>query len=116
MQGVKQCKHCGEWKNITNFEKTISRSGKSYRRNRCGSCTRMKKVYNLEWKDKQDMLRNQNGVCAICKEDGGSRGLVIDHCHASGKVRKLLCNRCNLVLGQVGDNVRLLEQAILYLS
>lgn len=41
------------------------------------------------------MKRRQDGLCAICREP---RTLVIDHCHASGRVRGLLCQSCNVRL------------------
>ena|ERR1035437_224977 len=52
------------------------------------------------------MFAAQNGLCAICSRPEISRGtngniktLAIDHDHATGKVRSLLCNSCNLKLG-----------------
>lgn len=38
------------------------------------------------------MLQSQGGVCAICLKE---KALVIDHCHATMKVRGLLCHFCN---------------------
>jgi hypothetical protein len=67
------------------------------------------------------MLR-QNNLCAICgkpetvrHQQGTLRNLAIDHCHATGKVRGLLCSRCNLGLGMFKDEVALLEKTIDYL-
>lgn len=52
------------------------------------------------------MLASQGGVCAICgqpetivKKGGVVASLAIDHCHETGKVRGLLCGRCNLGIG-----------------
>jgi hypothetical protein len=42
--------------------------------------------------------------------------MCIDHCHTTGKVRGLLCHACNRALGNFGDNIANLEQAIIYLS
>jgi len=50
--------------------------------------------------------------CAIC---GKSERLVIDHDHLTGYIRGVLCNRCNLALGQLGDIVESLERAVRYL-
>ena len=52
--------------------------------------------YNLTPAVYTDLLRRQNFVCGICEE---VRPLVIDHCHKTGKVRGLLCNRCNSGMG-----------------
>lgn len=60
-----------------------------------------------------DMLLDQDKRCAICNTRDY---LVIDHCHATGKVRGLLCNKCNLGLGLFKDNVDSLQNAIKYLT
>ena len=70
------------------------------------------------------MYASQGGVCAICKEPetGKSRGseatklLAVDHDHATGKIRALLCAQCNQALGMFRDKPRLLRAAIQYLE
>ncbi len=65
--------------------------------------------YHLTPEQYDAMLVKQNGVCAICKQAETSldtrinkvRRLAIDHDHRTGKIRGLLCNRCNKLLGQV---------------
>jgi hypothetical protein len=49
------------------------------------------------------MLREQGGVCAICAEPPGGRWnrLAVDHDHATGRVRGLLCTTCNTMLGRL---------------
>ena len=65
------------------------------------------------------MVINQGGKCAFCKGIPNKR-LSIDHCHKTGKVRGLLCNRCNMVLGQLEKmaegNGNLLEDIAKYLK
>lgn len=63
------------------------------------------------------ILTDQNGACAICKIpfDLMLRNPDVDHDHATGKVRGLLCNACNLGLGQFEDELFLLESAANYL-
>lgn len=66
------------------------------------------------------MLQSQQGLCAICKKPGNGKGqkhrpLCIDHCHTSGKVRGLLCDRCNLGLGNFDDDIGLFQRVIEYL-
>lgn len=55
----------------------------------------------------------QNGVCAICEKPSK---LVIDHDHATGAFRGLLCNGCNGALGVFCDDIATLERAIKYLK
>lgn len=68
------------------------------------------------------MAADQGYVCAMCKEpetekrNGKLLRLSVDHCHATNKVRALLCKRCNRLLGIMKDSVLLLERAIEYLK
>lgn len=60
-----------------------------------------------------DMLLDQEKRCAICKK---KEPLVIDHCHTTGLVRGLLCNKCNMGLGLFKDNADHLYEAAKYLT
>jgi hypothetical protein len=64
------------------------------------------------------MRRSQNYGCAICKilESECKKSLCVDHDHKSGKVRGLLCNKCNLLLGKANDNIETLQSSIDYLK
>jgi hypothetical protein len=62
------------------------------------------------------MLDAQDEVCAICgNRNGNGRQLSIDHDHATGVVRGLLCDRCNPMLGYARDRIEVLQAAIGYL-
>lgn len=60
-----------------------------------------------------DMLKQQNNVCAICKVS--SFRLAVDHCHRTGKIRDLLCFKCNIILGHINEDVTILNNAIDYI-
>ena len=63
------------------------------------------------------MLSEQDGKCLICRlPQVNNKMLFIDHNHKTGKVRGLLCVRCNSGLGHFKENVRLLSRAIQYLK
>ena len=68
------------------------------------------------------LMQEQGGRCAICGTEkafsggGDNRRMAIDHCHASGAVRGLLCGNCNRALGLVKDSVETLRNAIAYLE
>jgi hypothetical protein len=49
----------------------------------------------------KEMLERQGGKCALC--DGEMDRPVIDHCHATGKVRGILCHHCNIKLPVLED-------------
>ena len=70
----------------------------------------------------QEMLREQGGVCAICSQpertadglSGKPKDLAVDHDHATGAVRALLCSACNTAIGLFNDDVALLAKAQAY--
>lgn len=80
------------------------------------------KKYGLTTKYYYRMLKQQGGVCAICgnnetiKQNGKVINLAVDHCHKTGKVRGLLCGRCNLTLGILKEDISLLYNYVEYLK
>jgi hypothetical protein len=65
----------------------------------------------------EERLAQQNGVCEICKRTCSSgKRLAIDHNHSTGKIRGLLCGKCNCGLGMFLDSFELLESASRYLK
>lgn len=83
--------------------------------------SKLKAKYGIEFSDYQKMLEQQGGKCAICGGDGGVGNselfsLFVDHCHATGRIRGLLCMKCNSGLGYFEDNKMRLESAIKYLG
>lgn len=73
------------------------------------------KRYQLTPAQYDAMLAAQGGVCAICRSLGKRRPCV-DHCHATGAIRGLLCNRCNSGIGHFFDRPDLLIAAVAYLE
>lgn len=71
--------------------------------------------YGLTEKQFAAMRETCRGLCAICAMDCGDK-LVVDHCHKTGKVRGLLCGRCNAGLGMFMDSAKLLMHARAYLN
>jgi hypothetical protein len=70
--------------------------------------------YGLTLEDYRALVARQGNACAICGKSG--LRLCIDHCHATGKVRGLLCNRCNTGLGCYADDPKLTAAATAYLE
>jgi hypothetical protein len=83
------------------------------------------KVYGLTPESYATLVVAQNNCCAICSRSANSlrpknhkqsqARLDIDHCHATGKVRALLCYNCNAILGHARDTIGTLERAVAYL-
>ena len=84
--------------------------------------TQLRQKYDIDSKTYYEMHEAQNGACAICKEPerslmgGKPMRLAVDHDHATGKVRALLCSTCNTSLGGFQDSPKLLQAAIEYLK
>lgn len=76
----------------------------------------MKIYYDLSVDEYNEMLRIQNDRCAICGKKMLGRFCHIDHCHKTGKVRGLLCHHCNAGIGNLFDDIAILEKAIKYLK
>lgn len=92
-----------------------SRSGKQdYETSRW---LRIERSYGIDRATYETLLESQGGVCAICgnPERGKKNHLSIDHCHDTGKVRGLLCGRCNSGIGLLNDDPELLRSALSYL-
>jgi hypothetical protein len=77
----------------------------------------LKSRFGITTEQYQEMLASQNGVCAIChKLNSNGRRLAVDHNHATGEVRGLLCDRCNRLVGTIENNNLILLQAMAYLD
>ncbi len=84
---------------------------------------KLRKSYRISLEDYEAMLSSQNNVCAICKthrdfmdkKKGIKRSLAVDHDHKTGKVRGLLCHRCNTAIGLFDEALTTVESALNYL-
>src|SRR5713226_6164342 len=55
----------------------------------------LKTHYGIDANDYEELLKRQNGLCAICGRPRGKYRLSVDHCHECKKIRGLLCHICN---------------------
>lgn len=74
-------------------------SGYNKKKQQTYSRYRRFKSYGLKEEQFNEMLKEQNNSCGICKKQ--LKQPCIDHCHTTNEVRGLLCHRCNLLIGQV---------------
>lgn len=110
------CKVCKStttrnWWKSANYDKVRYANNRQSERNR-----HLKKKYGITDADYAKMLELQNGQCAICKSpEPFGKKFDVDHCHATGVVRGLLCTSCNRMLGHSGDKEEVLIAAASYL-
>jgi hypothetical protein len=75
----------------------------------------LKLNYGLTREAYEAMLASQRGVCAICgKTDRLGRRLAVDHAHDTGAIRALLCGDCNVAIGLLQEDPRVIESAAAY--
>ena len=75
--------------------------------------------YGITLEDYEKMFKDQEGKCAICghpETHPNKKRLAVDHCHKTGKVRGLLCNKHNRIIGTMDDSVEELKRASAYLE
>lgn len=130
----KRCARCNIVKNADKFWKDKDRKDGLY--SWCIPCTKtykrikkyfhtkeqtreqhLKRTYGLTLEQYDEILEQQNGVCAICGgvNKSGNR-LHVDHNHGTEKIRGLLCLKCNILIGNAEDNIIILQSAINYLK
>lgn len=119
-QGRKQCNTCCEWLPITEYRSAPKGRTKDKLSPICMRCHRsaaIQRQYGITLDEYEVMHAKQGGVCAICagvNDDG--RNLHIDHDHATGAVRGLLCGNCNTAIGLLGEDIARITASIAYLT
>src|SRR4051812_49160840 len=60
----------------------------------------LKRAYGITLNEYEELLKNQSGLCAVCRRDqkSFSKRLSVDHCHKTKKIRGLLCGSCNTAI------------------
>jgi hypothetical protein len=129
----KVCHICKESKLFTDFNKSSkSKDGLQHYCRVCSNKNRkewdladpertrgkyLRETYGIKLSDYDDMLEAQGHKCAICGQDETrfKKKLVVDHDHATGEVRQLLCNMCNHGIGNFKDDIDLMANAIKYI-
>ena len=126
---MKTCNKCQTPKPFGEFDKrSKSKEGRAYT---CKQCRQMYRLenrnvtweknmiarYGLTSAEYSATLKEQSGVCKICRQlCVTGRKLAVDHCHSTGKVRGLLCAQCNTGLGKAEDSIDRLNDMIKYLK
>lgn len=130
---LKTCKVCGVEKNISDFydgrkdcKNCKNAAARQWRKDNPENVERhlvrmrartKERRYGITQEQFDQMLLDQNNKCKICSNNfKNSKDTHIDHCHSTNKVRGLLCNGCNMALGQFEDNTDIMSMAIKYLQ
>ena len=134
---MKTCTKCGEIKSKSEFyshkntkDKLTSLCKQCYKENEINwkinnpdaykeSCRRrnLKKKFGITLEEYETLYLSQQGKCACCgieKPNTGINGLVVDHCHITGKVRELLCTQCNTALGLLKEDEFIIDSLLDY--
>ncbi len=76
------------------------------------------RLYGINLKEYNLLIEKYNNSCGICgiHQSELEKSLCVDHCHKTGKIRGLLCNCCNMVLGKFEDDLQMFQKAIDYLK
>ena len=77
-----------------------------------GKYLRYERLYGLTHEQYDELLAKQEYACATCRQ---KKPLDVDHDHQTGKVRGLLCRRCNIAIGQFEDDPDLIDRIASYL-
>lgn len=74
--------------------------------------------YGLTVDEMNELLEQAGDSCQICHSQFGevTTGKCIDHCHDTGKVRGIICNKCNVAIGLLGNNVEVVKGLLGYLE
>lgn len=114
------CEHMrAYWKKWREEKPNYKEAHKRYReKHRKGKwlSVQMKAKHGITLDEYNAMLAAQNGRCAICFALPEKKRLSIDHCHATLKIRGLLCAPCNHALGFFKDEPKRLREAANYLE
>ena len=131
---MKTCTKCKNNLNVINFNKDKRSKDGFY--SSCKKChdlvvknwqsknkekvkdTTLRRKYKISLIEYNEMMILQDNSCYICKlkQEHFKKMLYVDHCHNSGKVRKLLCETCNLTIGKVKENTEILRNLIKYID
>lgn len=121
---TKTCTRCREDKPLEEFPRSPSKyaiHGRGWVCKKCRAITaaawRNKNLplfYGISTEQYEQLLETRGTRCPICGDKNESPN--IDHCHKTGKVRGLLCGRCNTALGMLRDNPRACLRAAIYLQ
>lgn len=111
------CKH-GHYLRWTGTNNCVECDKISHKQHRdSGRFARIKKLYKMDKMQYLEFVKNHNYSCDICGNKPESHfNLHIDHCHETGRVRGLLCGKCNQGIGLFMHNENIIKEAARYVE
>ena len=94
----------------------LSKRERIKRQRRSSHNYHLKKNYGITIEDYDAILQAQGGKCAICKGGTSKNFFAVDHNHKNGRIRGLLCARCNTGLARFMDSYTNVARAARYLK
>ena len=129
---MKACAKCSETKPLDDFHRQPS--GPQGRHSYCKTCfntqargkhrnvpvarrrsQNLKTRYGITSEDFRALIDTQHGDCLLCEQPLAGKRKVVDHDHNTGKVRGILCHRCNVMIGGMDDHAWL-RRALEYIG
>jgi hypothetical protein len=101
---------------VPSLSRCVNCAREWWRQERQGRVGGRWKKYGLSQNDVDEMLADQKHMCAICSQSIDAQKCHVDHDHATGAIRELLCRRCNLSIGHFSENPELLRVAARYIE
>ena len=106
--------HKDRW--VVYSRRYAAKPGNVQRRRKLYREQRYRRVYGISVEELNTMIEQQGNRCAICDNEMIPGKRHLDHDHVSGKVRAVLCMKCNRGLGFFKDSLDLLHKAAAYLE
>ena len=114
--GTKWCPKCKQMLQFESFGKNKTQKfGLTAYCRECQKKVSRRHLYGLTDTAYKQLLFEQNGFCKICGRKFGMAPHV-DHDHSTGRIRGLLCNKCNTAIGMFNEDIACLKAAIVYLE
>ena len=117
------CKVCNrkrvkEWRHLNPEKRKLQAKRESDPNKEYNRRKHLKHTYGITVEEYDELYMSQQGYCAICgiHQSQTKTKFHLDHCHTTGKIRGLLCQHCNHLLGRARDSREILQNAIKYLD
>jgi hypothetical protein len=126
INGKKRCSSCLALKELNEFH--FNGGASTGRNSQCITCTtlcnrigHLRRKFGLSLAQFNELLKKQENKCLICERTFADRpykpnSVCPDHDHKTGRVRALICDRCNRVIGLIEENSEIALKILIYVE